>query len=100
MRRIGGIPNRFTEQENAQQESHEGPPLCGRVASFQEQSGKGGRGQNFALCKDCKHAGADIAQGDKGENIHGAVNECQYEHFVAVANNVSQVLFEGNGCCG
>ena len=42
---------------------------------------KRGRGQDFALRKDGKHARTNVSQTNKRQNVHGTVNECQSDHF-------------------
>ena len=97
---FGIAPNGFAEEQDAKDECRQRPPLGPGVLSLEEDGGETGRGQYFALGKDGEHAGANVAEGNETENVHGSVNERQSDHFSALLDEIIQAG-EGRvgGCC-
>jgi len=98
---FGISPNGFAKEEDAKNECRQRPPLGPGVLSLEENGGETGRGQYFALGKDGEHAGANVAEGNETENVHGSVNKRQSDHFSALLDEIIQAgegRVSGGGC--
>lgn len=91
---VGLAPNGFAEQEYAKQERHERPPLGGAVRAVQKEGGKGRRGENLALRENGKHARANVAQRDKAQYVHGAVDQGEADHFARILHQIAHAVCE------
>ncbi len=94
------IPSRFGEEQDADDEGEERPPLGPGVGALEHEGGETGRGEDFELGADGEYSSGDVSERDVGEDVHDAVDEGKHEHFLRGAREVRQVRGEGGASGG
>mmetsp|Transcript_570 Transcript_570/g.1617 ORF Transcript_570/g.1617 Transcript_570/m.1617 type:complete len:214 (-) Transcript_570:637-1278(-) len=81
-------PDGFREEQDAEHEGYQRPPLRPGILASQDDGGKRGCCHDLALSENGEHTSRDIAQGDEGEDIHGAVDAGKDDHLLGCGDQV------------